>query len=128
MNLLPWWAKALILAALAAAAFWIVRTYNETLREEGRQEVRAEYQAQANAQAERNRELQRAAEKRYTVQAGVRERVIAETITEVRYVTKNLAACPVSEPARRLLNRAAECAREDRPASCGAGDGVQPAE
>lgn len=39
MSLLPWWAKALILAALAAAAFWIVRTYNETLREEGRAEV-----------------------------------------------------------------------------------------
>lgn len=128
LALLPWWVKALVAAGLALLLVAAVRHYNEGLRDEGRQEVRAEYQAQALAQAERNRELQRAAEKRYVVQAEARERVITETIVEVRHAAESLAACPVPEPARRLLNRAAECAREDRPASCGPGDGLQPAE
>ena len=54
MSLLPWWAKALILAALAAAAAWAVHAYNESLREDGRQEVRAEVAQRAAAEAEQN--------------------------------------------------------------------------
>lgn len=79
----------------------------------------------ADAQAERNRELQRMAERRYVVQAGVRDRFIVQTVTEVRHATVHLASCPVGADGVRLLNDAAACAREDRPATCGA-DGPMP--
>lgn len=58
MGLIPWWAKALILAALAAALVTVatlaVRRYNESLREDGRQEVRAEVARRAAAESEQN--------------------------------------------------------------------------
>lgn len=124
MTLIPWWVKALVAAGLALLLVAAVRHYNEGLRDEGRQEVRAEYQAQALAQAERNRELQRAAEKRYVVQAEARERVITETITEVRYEAAPMAVCPVPDALRVRLNAAARCALGDSAASCGADDAV----
>lgn len=43
LSLLPWWAKALIVAALLGLAAWGVHLYNDSLREDGRQEVRAEW-------------------------------------------------------------------------------------
>lgn len=72
----------------------------------------------------RSRELQRASEMRYTVQAGVREKVIVETIVEVRHAAQDLAACPVPDRARSLLNDAARCARGDSAAACGDGEPV----
>ncbi|WBY02140.1 hypothetical protein PE066_00965 [Ramlibacter tataouinensis] len=74
----------------------LVALQPDGIRADERQRVHAEYHAATIAQQERNRELQPAAERRYTVAAEARERVITETITEVRYVTKNLAACPLS--------------------------------
>jgi len=60
LDLLPWWAKAAILAAIVAAAVWAVHSYNEGLREDGRQEVRAEIGKQAAQEAEQNaKETQR---------------------------------------------------------------------
>lgn len=57
---LPWWAKALMLAALLALATWAVRTYNESLREEGRAEVRAQVAERASEEAATNaKETQR---------------------------------------------------------------------
>jgi len=44
-DLLPWWAKALIAAALATLIGWAVHTYNEALRDEGRAEKQAEWTA-----------------------------------------------------------------------------------
>jgi hypothetical protein len=79
---------------------------------------RLKVQQAAAEQAARNRELQRAAEMRYTVAAEARERVIVETIVEVRRESQSLATCPVPEPARRLFNRAAKCAADPAAPGC----------
>jgi Tfp pilus assembly protein PilE len=112
---------AAVLAVMTAAYFG----WRGQQREIGRQEVRAELAAAMKAQTERNRELQRAAEKQYTVQAGVRDRYIVKTITEVRHATESLAACPVPAAAVGLLNDAADCARGDSPSACGTGEPVR---
>ena len=132
MSLLPWWAKALILAALLAAAGWAVHTYNDHLREQGREEVRAEWTVDreaarktVEAQRERNIELQRAAEKRYVVQAQVRDRYIIQTVKEIHEAAAPLAACPVPSGVRVRLNSLAACARADSTTACGA-DGQVP--
>lgn len=119
---------ALAVSAVLAFAGWkLYQAGGDAVRVEWHKE-RAKLEAQVDAQAERNRELQRAAEKRYVVQAEAREKYIVETIVEVRRETEILAVCPVPEPARRLLNDAARCARGDTPAACGADKPVrQPA-
>lgn len=122
LNLLgPW--KYAVYAAIAAALIGmsalLVHRYNDGLREEGRAEIRAADKAASEAQTARNIELQKAAEKRYTVVAQVRDHYITETITEVRHEAAALAACPVPEPARVHLNATAECARGDSAAACG---------
>lgn len=116
-------AAAAVAGAVAAYAWWAGE-----LREEGRAEVRAEMAAAVAAQEARNRELQRAAEKRYVVAAEIRERVIVETIVEVRHAAQDLAACPVPDRARRLLNDAAACARDGSAAACGADQPVRNAD
>ncbi len=113
---------AIVLGALALVAWDTARIHRAEARGDAR--ARAELKAQADAQTDRNRELQRAAETRYTVQAGVREEFIGYTITEIRHVAAPLASCSVPEPARVLLNRAASCAREDTAATCGTGEPV----
>lgn len=117
--------------AVLAAAVLLVLGIGWAIRHDGIKAGRAEVQAkwdkdrarlnaEMQAQLERNRELQRAAERNYVVQAGVRDRVITETITEVRYAAAPMAACPVPEPVRLRLNAAAACARGDRSAACDA--------
>lgn len=122
---------AIVCAALIAGVAW----FSHHERQIGRDEVTAKWnaeklalQAQVQQQQDRNLELQRQAEKRYTVQAEVRDRYITRTVTEVRDATVSLAACPVGADAMRLLNDASHCASEDRPAACGAGDPVQPSQ
>lgn len=88
---------------------------------------RRQLRGELDEQRQRNLALQRAAELHYTVEAQVRDRFITRTITEVRDATAPLAACPVGADAVRLLNAAAGCAGQDRPAACGAGDPVRPA-
>lgn len=119
-----WLAGAALIAlgALALVAWDSARIKRAEARGDTR--ARAELKAQADAQTERNRELQRAAETRYTVQAGVREEFIGYTITEIRHAAAPLATCPVPADAVRLLNRASSCAREDTAATCGTGEPV----
>ena len=115
-------AALIVLGALALVAWDTARIKRAEARGDAR--ARAELKAQADAQTDRNRELQRAAETRYTVQAGVREEFIGYTIKEIRHVAAPLASCDLPADAIRLFNRAAECARSDSPASCGAGEPV----
>lgn len=124
LNPYRWLIAAATAAALLAAAWWGLSRWQESLREEGRAEVRAAVAAEANAQRQRNLDLQRAAEKRYVVQAEVRERVITQTITEVHYAAAPLATCPVPADVVRLLNRASRCAGEGGPAACEPGGPV----
>lgn len=130
MNALAWlnpgrWLLMVgIVAAVAIGAPILKARYDANQQRIGYERAHAEYAESVRIQRERNLELQRAAEKRYTVQAGVREEFITQTIKEVRYVTQTMASCPVPDAARRLFNDAAACAREDRPAACGAGEPV----
>jgi len=110
-------ALLVILLALSGAAW--------KLHHAGYTSAKAEMAAEAQIQKDRNLELQRASEKRYTVNAEVRDRFIIETITEVRHETDNLRACVLTPAARGLLNAAAACA--DSPASCSSGEPVRPA-
>lgn len=87
---------------------------------------RAELKAQVQDQRDKNLALQRQAEKQYTVQAETRDRFITRIVTEIRYATQSLAACPVPDSAVRLLNDASRCASEDSAAACSAGDAVRP--
>lgn len=117
-------ARLVIIAAIVAAAvagWWRLTAYYEA---KGYTRAQTEARELADKQRDRNRELQRIAELRYTVNMQARERVITEIQTEVRYVTQHLASCPLGADGVGLLNRAAECAREDRPASCRTRDGV----
>lgn len=126
MNPLAWLNPGRWLLLLAAVAALIAGYYawSDHIGDEREAQVRAELQAAMQAQAERNRELQRAAETRYTVQAEVRDRFITITQKEVHHATDNLAGCVLRPDAVRLLNDAATCAREDRPAACGTGERV----
>lgn len=75
-------------------------------------------------QRESNRGRAAGAEQRVVTQTVYRDRFITKTVKEIERVTEPMAACPVPAGAVRLLNDAARCAREDRPASCGADDAV----
>lgn len=111
----------LIAAALLCAALifgWSRLTAH--YEDRGYQRRVAEDREAAEAQTARNRDLQRAAEKRYVVEAGVRDRFITKTVREIRYVAAPLATCPVPDAARGMLNDAAACARGDSPSACGA--------
>ena len=119
--------RAAIAFAAVTALLWGYRLWAESLRETGRAEVRAEHAEAARAAETRNRELQRAAETRYVVQAATRDRFFVETIREVSHAAAPLAACPVPDDARRLLNAAATCASGDSPAACGGAGPVRPA-
>ena len=114
--------RVLLMLALAA----LLSFSHFTAYRKGKATVRAEWAAehveterQAQAQAQRNRDLQRAAELRYTVQAGVREEFIGYTIQEIRHVAAPLAACTVPDAVRVRLNAAARCAGGDHAAPCG---------
>lgn len=75
-------------------------------------------------QRESNRGRAAEVEQRVVVQTVYRDRFITKTIKEIERVTEPLAACPLPAGAIRLLNDAARCAREDRPAACGADDAM----
>lgn len=84
--------------------------------------ARVEHQAEVQRTANRSRSYD--AEQRQAVQTVYRDKFITKTLTEIRYVTQNLAACVLEPAAVRMLNDTAECTSEERPASCGAGDAV----
>jgi hypothetical protein len=119
-----WIALAILIAALAIGIPIAVHRHDTAQQAIGYDKRAAEDKAAADQQAQANRDLQRQAEKRYTVQAEVRDRFIVTTVREIRHDTENLAACVLSPSAVDRLRHAAECASEDRPASCGAGGPV----
>jgi hypothetical protein len=121
MSLLPWWAKALILAAIAAAAVFAVHRYNEGLRAEGRAEVRAEVAAAAARQHQANADTAQKAQGEYIERERIRVVTVRETLTEVQNETQNLAACALDAGDVRVLNAAAHRALEDRPAAADPG-------
>jgi leucyl aminopeptidase (aminopeptidase T) len=120
------WAKLASLCILVLAILAGLWKVWHTADKAGYERAQAEAQAVATAQAQRNAELMRAAELRYTVMQPVREKLITQTLTEVRYVTTNLAACVLEPDAVRMLNDAAICASSNSAAACGPGDGLRP--
>jgi hypothetical protein len=115
-----------VLLALAAAALWWKVEHMLAAAEQRGYERRAqEDQQRAELQRESNRGWARKAEEKHAAQQAVREEFLVITETEIRREAAPLASCAVPPAAVRLLNDAAHCAREDRPASCGAGDGVR---
>lgn len=82
------------------------------LEERARGEHAAEMQRTANRS--RSQDIERSQGERTVY----RDRFIDRTIIEVRDATQNLAACPLNGDTVRLLNAAAECARNDRSAAC----------
>ena len=116
--------RALILAAIVAAAvagWWRLTAYYER---RGYERAQAEYAQTARIQQDRMRELARAAELRYTVARQGQDRFFVTTIKEIDHAAAPLASCPVPPDAVRLLNNAARCARGDAASSCGAADEV----
>lgn len=116
---------AAVLAAALAGTHWYA--YRQ-----GAQAVQVKFDAHVNAadraavrQADQNRERATEVEERVVVQTVYRDRFITKTVKEIERVTQPMAACPVPPAVVRLLNDAARCAREDRPAACGA-DGAVP--
>jgi len=110
-----------VLALALAAGFW--KLWHSADRA-GYQRSQAEYQAAAELQREGNRGRVYEAEKKEAAQTVYRDRYITRIVKEIDHAAQDLASCPVPPAVGRLLNDAAQCAREDRPAACGAGDGL----
>lgn len=106
-------------AAVAGYFWWSHRIEIKALEVE---RARVEHNAEVQRTANRSRSYD--AESRQAAQTVYRDKFITTTLTEIRYVTQNLAACVLEPAAVRMLNDTAKCASEDRPASCGAGDAV----
>lgn len=116
--------KLVAVAAALAGAFFYVKHLERKADAAGYARSQAEYAAAAELQRETNRGRARGAEVKEAAQAVYRTRYITRTAKEVDRVTSNLAFCPVPPAAVQLLNDAAKCASEDRPAACGADSGV----
>ncbi|MBB1601902.1 hypothetical protein [Variovorax sp. UMC13] len=119
--------KLLLIVVLLAAAFFYVQHLERSADSAGYARSQAEYAAAAELQRESNRGRAHQAEVKEAAQTVYRDRYITRTVKEIEYVTQDLAACPVPPAAVRMLNDAAKCASEDRPASCGAHGGVRSA-
>ena len=110
----------LAVALLGGYAYWQHRT-----EQRGVQAERARQADLAEQQRMQNRSRARDAELRLSSRQQVVERYFVITEKEFVHATAELASCPLPEPARRMLNDAAKCAREGRPAAC-QGDGSLP--
>jgi len=113
-------ALGLVLLALAAGAWKILHDADRA----GYARAQAEYQARAELQREANRGRAGDAERKQAAQTITHTRYITRIVKEIDREATSLASCPLPPAVGRLLNDAAACAREDRPASCGAGDGL----
>lgn len=116
--------KLIAIAAVVAGAFFYVKHLERQADAAGYARSQAEYAAAAELQRESNRGRAHGAEVKEAAQTVYRTRYITRTVKEIERVTSDLATCPVPPAAVQLLNDAAKCASEDRPASCGADDGV----
>lgn len=103
-------ALGLIALALAAGVWKLWHTADKA----GYERSQREYQAAAEKQREANRFTAHAAEKKESARVVYRDRVITKTITEVRDASAPLASCPLPADTIRLLNDAAQRARENR--------------
>lgn len=112
---------ALLLVAALVAGWWRLTAHYERV---GYDRAKAEDKAAAEEQATSNRELQRAAEKRYVVQAETRDRFIVTTTKEIAHAAAPLSSCPVPADAVRLLDAARGCALGDPGTPCGVGDSL----
>jgi hypothetical protein len=110
-----------LIALALIAGFWKLW---HTADKAGYVRAQAEYQAAAELQRESNRGRARGAEEKQAVQTVYRDRYITRIVKEIDHAAQSLASCPLPPAVGRLLNDAARCADEDRPASCGAGDGL----
>lgn len=110
----------MIVIALCAGAWKILHDADRA----GYQRAQQEYQASAELQREANRGRSHDAEQKHATQTVYRDRYITRIVKEIDREATSLASCPLPPAVGRLLNDAAACAREDRPASCGAGDGL----
>jgi len=117
-------AKLVALGVLALALLAGAWKVHHAIDKGGYDRAQAEYQAAAEFQRESNRGRARQAEEKQAVQTIYRDRYITRKGKEIDHAAKDLARCPVPASVGRLLNDAARCASEDRPASCGAGDGL----
>lgn len=124
MSLYARLAAALMIVLAIVAAWWKVDRMFAAAEARGYDRRAAEDKAAAEAQTTRMRELQRAAELRYVVQAEGRDHFFVTTIREIRDAAAPLAACPLPDAVRVRLNQAAQCARGDSQAACGAADEV----
>lgn len=113
---------ALVLLLAVAAGVWKLW---HTADKAGYDRAQREYQAAAELQREGNRGKARNAEVKQAAQAEVREEFIVLTVKEIRHETDNLSSCVLTPAAVGMLNASKECARKDRPSSCGPGDKVR---
>jgi hypothetical protein len=114
-----------LLCVLAAALWWKADRMLAKADAAGYARRAAEDHAAQELQREANRGRARQVEQQHATRAEIREEFLVITAREVHHEAASLAACPVPEPVRLRLNAAAECAREDRPAACGAGEPVR---
>lgn len=105
-------AAGLLVLALISA-FWKVW---HSADQAGYERAQIECQKAADAQREANRQAAHESEKKESVRVVYRDRVITKIVKEARDATAPLASCPVPDGAIRMLNDAAQRAREDRPA------------
>ena len=122
---IPLWARALILAALVAAIGFAIDHLDNSRQQIGYDRAQAEYTANAEKQRTTNQDTARAVEVRYVDREVVRLEYITKIEKELQHETQNLAACTVTDGAVRLLNDARDCASQDRPTPCGAGEQVR---
>jgi nitrate/nitrite-specific signal transduction histidine kinase len=117
-------AKLVALGVLALALLAGAWKVYHAIDKAGYVRAQTEYQAAAELQRESNRGRARGAEEKQATQTVYRDRYITRIVKEIDHAAKDLDRCPLPPAVGRLLNDAARCADEDRPASCGVGDGL----
>lgn len=115
---------ALVVVALVLAGLLLHQRAQTALARQALSDYQLASERATELQREGNRGRAAGVEQRVVTQTVYRDRFITKTVKEIERVTEPMAACPVPAGAVRLLNDAARCAREDRPASCGADDAV----
>lgn len=118
------WAKLTLCAALLVAAAAGVWKFWHSAEKSGYERRQREDEAAAEFQREANRGRARIAEQGEAKQAQIRTVYITKTVERVRNATAPLASCPVPDAAVRMLNDAAQCARQGRSPACAPDDAV----
>lgn len=104
----------LVAVAVGAYAWWQHRVEEAAVTVE-----RARVIALADLQREANRARAREASLALATRAQTVEKYLVVTEKEFRHATADLAACPVPDRARVMLNDAVRCARDGSAAACG---------